>query len=129
MSLKNLRHEIRRLADMAGIEEEALTVLAEVLPGEPLEDPEAGHIVDCWIDGAHAALYFPLTSMSSAAAVELALALILHARKTEQRRITGLMDLRPFPPAGAWIVEPAPSGRAIHDHAADLYRQITEASQ
>lgn len=128
MSLKTLRAEIRRLTAMAGQQDEVLTILTVVMEDcGPLDYPETvGHVVDCHIQGKHVPLYFPLCSMASTQAAELALAVMLHSRKAEGRALTGLMDMQPFPPLGAWVVEPPPTGVSVSDHAAVLYRQIVE---
>lgn len=129
MSLKALRTEIQRLSAIAGFEDEALIVLAVVMDDSgPLDLPETvGHLVSHRVEGQHVDMYFPLCKMTSSQAAELALAMILHTRKTEGRTRPGVMDMQPFPPAGAWIVEPVPAGVSVSDHAAALYSQIIEA--
>lgn len=135
MTLNSLRAEIKRLSMIAGLhDDEVLVVLAAVTgDADQLDLPDTvGHIVHHPINGKIVALYFLLRDMTSIQAAELALAIILHTRKTERlsrHTRAAIMDMQPFPTSAAWIVEPVPNGVSVEDHAVCLYRQISEARQ
>ncbi|POA28617.1 MULTISPECIES: hypothetical protein [unclassified Pseudomonas] len=134
MSLKALKAEIKRIAEKMGIDEEmvVLIVLAVVNASTmPMDLPETvGHIVNYRINGLNVSLYFPFCEMNSAEAEEVARAMILHVIDVERPSRpyqVGIMDMQPFPPAGAWQLQRPPEGISLSDYVADQYRQIIEA--
>lgn len=134
MSLKALKAEIKRIAEKVGADEEmvVLIVLAVVNCSKtPMDLPETvGHVVDYRIAGLNVPLYFPFCEMNSTEAEEMAKAMILHVRAVERSgnpAQVGIMDMRPFPPSGAWQLKRLAKGISLADYVAGQYRQIVEA--
>ena len=139
MSIKWMRAELKRIAEKIGTEDEetALVMLTVVdcrvdaVEGE-MDYPETvGHSFNYPVQGVQAVMHFPLRTMNSSDAANLAEAFILHVRAIESLRRpapVGVMDMRPFPSPGAWIFPPKADGQDIKKHVAEQYLQIIEAS-
>ncbi|MBE8591735.1 hypothetical protein IQK56_12755 [Pseudomonas sp. MAFF 301449] len=138
MSIKWMRAELKRIAEKIGNEDEEtvlvmLTVVdcrVDAVEGE-MDYPETvGHSFNYPVLGVQTVMHFPLCTMNSYDAANLAEAFILHVRSTESLRRpapVGVMDMRPFPSAGAWIFPPLADGQDIKNHVAEQYRLILEA--
>jgi hypothetical protein len=138
MSIKWMRAELKRIAEKIGAEdEETVLVMLTVVDcrvgavdGE-MDYPETvGHSFNYPIQGVQAVMHFPLRTMNSSDAANLAEAFILHVRAIESLRRpapVGVMDMRPFPSSGAWIFPPLADGQNIKEHVAEQYQLIIEA--
>jgi len=138
MSIKWMRAELKRIAEKIGTEDEetALVMLTVVdcrvdaVEGE-MDYPETvGHSFNYPVQGVQAVMHFPLRTMNSSDAANLAEAFILHVRAIERLRRpapVGVMDMRPFPSPGAWIFPPLADGQDIKHHVAEQYQLIIEA--
>ncbi|PFG25613.1 MULTISPECIES: hypothetical protein [Pseudomonas] len=139
MSIKWMRAELKRIAEKIGTEDEEtvlvmLTVVdcrVDAVEGE-MDYPETvGHSFNYPVQGVQTVMHFPLRTMNSYDAANLAEAFILHVRAIESLRRpapVGVMDMRPFPSPGAWIFPPKADGQDIKKHVAEQYRLIIEAS-
>jgi len=96
-----------------------------------MDYPETvGHSFNYPVLGAQTVMHFPLCTMNSNDAANLAEAFILHVRAIESLRRpapVGVMDMRPFPSPGAWIFPPLADEQDIKDHVAEQYQLIIEA--
>ncbi len=138
MSIKWMRAELKRIAEKIGTEDEEtvlvmLTVVdcrVDAVEGE-MDYPETvGHSFNYPVQGVQAVMHFPLRTMNSSDAANLAEAFILHVRAIESLRRpapVGVMDMRPFPSPGAWILPPLADGQDIKHHVAEQYQLIIEA--
>lgn len=138
MSIKWMRAELKRIAEKIGTEDEEtvlvmLTVVdcrVDAVEGE-MDYPETvGHSFNYPVRGVQTVMHFPLCTMNSYDAANLAEAFILHVRATESLRRpapVGVMDMRPFPSACAWIFPPLADGQNIKEHVAEQYQLIIEA--
>ncbi|MEB0108411.1 hypothetical protein [Pseudomonas sp. MH9.3] len=138
MSIKWMRAELKRIAEKIGTEDEEtvlvmLTVVdcrVDAVEGE-MDYPETvGHSFNYPVLGVQTVMHFPLCTMNSNDAANLAEAFILHVRAIESLRRpapVGVMDMRPFPSPGAWIFPPLAAGQDIKDHVAKQYQLIIEA--
>lgn len=139
MSIKSLKSELHRLAQMIGAADESvLLIVLAVIRASSAELKEesdfpkaAGHQVDYRIQGKNESLFFPFAAMDSDQCEEMAKALIQHARQVERPgkygAQVGVMDIRHAPPAGAWIVTWPQEGVTVDQHAEQQYSQIIEA--
>lgn len=138
MSIKWMRAELKRIAEKIGTEDEEtvlvmLTVVdcrVDGVEGE-MDYPETvGHSFNYPVQGVQAVMHFPLRTMNSSDAANLAEAFILHVRAIESLRRpapVGVMDMRPFPSSDAWIFPPLADGQNIKEHVAEQYQLIIEA--
>jgi len=138
MSIKWMRAELKRIAEKIGAEDEEtvlvmLTVVdcrVDSVEGE-MDYPETvGHSFNYPVLSVQTVMHFPLCTMNSSDAANLAEAFILHVRAIESLRRpapVGVMDMRPFPSSGAWIFPPLADGLDIKNHVAERYRLIIEA--
>ena len=138
MSIKWMRSELKRIAEKIGTEdEETVLVMLTVVDcrvdavEEEMDYPDTvGHSFNYPVLGVQTAMHFPLCTMNSSDAANLAEAFILHVRVIENLRRpapVGVMDMRPFPSSGAWIFSPLADGQDIKDHVAEQYKLIIEA--
>lgn len=138
MSIKWMRAELKRIAEKIGTEdEETVLVMLTVVDcrvdaiEEEMDYPKTvGHSFNYPVLGAQTVMHFPLCTMNSNDAANLAEAFILHVRAIESLRRpapVGVMDMRPFPGPGAWIFPPLAGGQDIKDHVAEQYQLIIEA--
>lgn len=138
MSIKWMRAELKRIAGKIGTEDEEtvlvmLTVVdcrVDAVEGEMDYPDTVGHSFNYPVLGVQTVMHFPLRTMNSSDAANLAEAFILHVRAVESLRRPapiGVMDMRPFPSPGAWICPPLADGQDINNHVAEQYRLIIEA--
>lgn len=138
MSIKWMRAELKRIAEKFGTEdEETVLVMLTVVDcrvdavEEEMDYPDTvGHSFNYPVLGVQTVMHFPLRTMNSSDAANLAEAFILHVRAIENLRRpapVGVMDMRPFPSSGAWIFSPLADGQDIKDHVAEQYKLIIEA--
>ena len=138
MSIKWMRSELKRIAEKIGTEdEETVLVMLTVVDcrvdavEEEMDYPDTvGHSFNYPVLGVQTVMHFPLRTMNSSDAANLAEAFILHVRVIENLRrpaSVGVMDMRPFPSSGAWIFSPLADGQDIKDHVAEQYKLIIEA--
>lgn len=138
MSIKWMRAELKRIAEKIGADdEETVLVMLTVVDcrvdavEEEMDYPKTvGHSFNYPVLGVQAVMHFPLCTMNSYDAANLAEAFILHVRSTESLRRpapVGVMDMRPFPSSGAWIFPPLADGQNIKEHVAEQYQLIIEA--
>lgn len=138
MSIKWMRAELKRIAEKIGAEdEEAVLVMLTVVDcrvdavEEEMDYPKTvGHSFNYPVLGVQTVMHFQLCTMNSSDAANLAEAFILHVRAIESLRRpapVGVMDMRPFPSAGAWIFPPLAGGQNIKEHVAEQYQLIIEA--
>ncbi|PRW84019.1 hypothetical protein C7A11_28025 [Pseudomonas simiae] len=138
MSIKWMRAELKRIAEKIGTEDEEtvlvmLTVVdcrVDAVEGEMDYPKTVGHSYNYPVLGVQTVMHFPLCTMNSYGAANLAEAFILHVRAIERLRRpapVGVMDMRPFPSSGAWIFPPLPDGQNIKEHVAEQYQLIIEA--
>lgn len=138
MSIKWMRAELKRIAEKIGTEDEEtvlvmLTVVdcrVDAVEGEMDYPDTVGHSFNYPVLGVQTVMHFPLRSMNSSDAANLAEAFILHVRAIESLRRpapVGVMDMRPFPSPGARIFPPLAAGQDIKDHVAKQYQLIIEA--
>ena len=138
MSIKWMRSELKRIAEKIGTEdEETVLVMLTVVDcrvdavEEEMDYPDTvGHSFNYPVLGVQTVMHFPLRTMNSSDAANLAEAFILHVRVIENLRRpapVGVMDMRPFPSSGAWIFSPLADGQDIKDHVAEQYKLIIEA--
>ena len=138
MSIKWMRTELKRIAEKIGAEdEETVLVMLTVVDcrvdavEEEMDYPDTvGHSFNYPVLGVQTVMHFPLRTMNSSDAANLAEAFILHVRVIENLRRpapVGVMDMRPFPSSGAWIFSPLADGQDIKDHVAEQYKLIIEA--
>lgn len=138
MSIKWMRAELKRIAEKIGTEDEEtvlvmLTVVdcrVDAVEGEMDYPDTVGHSFNYPVLGVQTVMHFPLRTMNSSDAANLAEAFILHVRAIENLRRpapVGVMDMRPFPSPGAWIFPPLEDGQDIKNHVAEQYRLIIEA--
>ena len=139
MSIKWMRAELKRIAEKIGTEDEdtvlvMLTVVdcrAGAVEGEMDYPDTVGHSFNYPILGVQTVMHFPLRTMNSSDAANLAEAFILHVRAIESLRRpapVGVMDMRPFPSPGAWIFPTLADGKDLKHHVAEQYQLIIEAS-
>ena len=138
MSIKWMRAELKRIAEKIGTEdEETVLVMLTVVDcrvdavEEEMDYPRTvGHSFNYPVLGVQTVMHFPLRTMNSSHAANLAEAFILHVRAIESLRRpapVGVMDMRPFPSSSAWIFPPLADGQNIKDHVAEQYQLIIEA--
>lgn len=138
MSIKWMRTELKRIAEKIGTEdEETVLVMLTVVDcrvdavEEEMDYPNTvGHSFNYPVLGVQTVMHFPLRTMNSSDAANLAEAFILHVRTIESLRRpapAGVMDMRPFPSSGAWIFSPLAAGQDIKEHVAEQYQLIIEA--
>lgn len=138
MSIKWMRAELKRIAGKIGTEDEEtvlvmLTVVdcrVDAVEGEMDYPDTVGHSFNYPVLGVQTVMHFPLRTMNSSDAANLAEAFILRVRAVESLRRpapVGVMDMRPFPSPGAWIFPPLADGQDIKNHVAEQYRLIIEA--
>ncbi|MBK5407354.1 hypothetical protein JFU58_02190 [Pseudomonas sp. TH34] len=138
MSIKWMRAELKRIAEKIGADdEETVLVMLTVVDcrvdavEDEMDYPKTvGHSFNYPVLGAQTVMHFPLCTMNSNDAANLAEAFILHVRSTESLRRpapVGVMDMRPFPSSGAWIFPPLADGQNIKEHVAEQYQLIIEA--
>ncbi|PIB67740.1 hypothetical protein [Pseudomonas sp. 2995-3] len=138
MSIKWMRAELKRIAEKIGAEdEETVLVMLTVVDcrldavEEEMDYPRTvGHSFNYPVLGVQTVMHFPLCTMNSYDAANLAEAFILHVRAIEslcRPAPVGVMDMRPFPSSGAWIFPPLADGQDIKDHVAEQYQLIIEA--
>ncbi|WP_397454758.1 hypothetical protein AB3472_20590 [Pseudomonas lurida] len=138
MSIKWMRAELKRIAEKIGTEDEEtvlvmLTVVdcrVDAVEAEMDYPKTVGHSFNYPVLGVQTVMHFPLCTMDSNDAANLAEAFILHVRAIESLRRpapVGVMDMRPFPSPGAWIFPPPAAGQDIKDHVAKQYQLIIEA--
>jgi len=124
MSIKWMRAELKRIAEKIGADdEETVLVMLTVVDcrvdavEEEMDYPKTvGHSFNYPVLGVQAVMHFPLCTMNSYDAANLAEAFILHVRSTESLRRpapVGVMDMRPFPSSGAWIFPPLADGQTL----------------
>ena len=138
MSIKWMRSELKRIAEKIGTEdEETVLVMLTVVDcrvdavEEEMDYPDTvGHSFNYPVLGVQTVMHFPLCTMNSSDAANLAEAFILHVRAIENLRRpapVGVMDMRPFSSSGAWLFSPLADGQDIKDHVAEQYKLIIEA--
>lgn len=138
MSIKWMRAELKRIAEKIGAEdEETVLVMLTVVDcrvdavEEEMDYPKTvGHSFNYPVLGVQTVMHFPLCTMNSYDAANLAEAFILHVRAIESLRRpapVGVMDMRPFPSPGAWIFPPLADGQDTKHHVAEQYQLIIEA--
>ena len=138
MSIKWMRAELKRIAEKIGAEdEETVLVMLTVVDcsvdavEEEMDYPKTvGHSFNYPVLGVQTVMHFPLRTMNSNDAANLAEAFILHVRAIESLRRpapVGVMDMRPFPSSSAWIFPPLADGQNIKEHVAEQYQLIIEA--
>lgn len=138
MSIKWMRTELKRIAEKIGTEdEETVLVMLTVVDcrvdavEEEMDYPDTvGHSFNYPVLGVQTVMHFPLCTMNSSDAANLAEAFILHVRAIENLRRpapVGVMDMRPFSSSGAWLFSPLADGQDIKDHVAEQYKLIIEA--
>ncbi|USV99893.1 hypothetical protein KUA23_23130 [Pseudomonas pergaminensis] len=138
MSVKWMRAELKRIAEKIGADdEETVLVMLTVVDcrvnavEEEMDYPKTvGHSFNYPVLGVQMVMHFPLCTMNSYDAANLAEAFILHVRAIERLRRpapVGVMDMRPFPSSGAWIFPPLADGQNIKEHVAEQYQLIIEA--
>ncbi|WP_017475875.1 hypothetical protein [Pseudomonas sp. PAMC 26793] len=138
MSIKWMRAELKRIAEKIGTDdEETVLVMLTVVDcrvdavEDEMDYPKTvGHSFNYPVLGVQTVMHFPLCTMNSNDAANLAEAFILHVRAIESLRRpapVGVMDMRPFPSPGAWIFPPLAAGQDIKDHVAKQYQLIIEA--
>lgn len=138
MSIKWMRTELKRIAEKIGTEdEETVLVMLTVVDcrvdavEEEMDYPDTvGHSFNYPVLGVQTVMLFPLCTMNSSDAANLAEAFILHVRAIENLRRpapVGVMDMRPFSSSGAWLFSPLADGQDIKDHVAEQYKLIIEA--
>jgi hypothetical protein len=138
MSIKWMRAELKRIAEKIGTDdEETVLVMLTVVDcrvdavEDEMDYPKTvGHSFNYPVLGAQTVMHFPLCTMNSNDAANLAEAFILHVRAIESLRRpapVGVMDMRPFSSPGAWIFPPLADGQDIKHHVAEQYQLIIEA--